>query len=133
MFGALLSWEAPEITPIHYNLYREGSKEVIEIDPEFTSYFEALEAGDYVYKLTAVYDDCESDFALTETGDDYVLITVTTVPENTTEEITIIAKVYTLNGQMIRHINLEELSRGVYIVQGLTSNGNLVTKKMIIQ
>ena len=40
---------------------------------------------------------------------------------------------YTLNGQMIRHINLEELSRGVYIVQGLTSNGNLVTKKMIIQ
>ena len=133
MFGALLSWEAPEITPIHYNLYREGSKEVIEIDPEFTSFIEELGTGDYVYKLTAVYDDCESDFALTETGDDYVLITVTSVPENATEEITTIVKVYTLNGQMIRQINLEELSRGVYIVQGLTSNGNLVTKKMIIQ
>ena len=133
MFGALLAWDAPEITPLHYNLYREGSKEVIEIGPEYTSYFQELESGDYIFRLTAVYDDCESDYALTETGDDYVFISVTSIPENTNEEIVTVTKVYTLNGQSIRNANLEELSHGVYLVQGLTSDGKLVTKKMMIQ
>ena len=133
MFGALVSWVAPEITPIHYNLYREGSKEVIEIDPESTSYFDELGVGDYIYRLTAVYDDCESDYALTEAGDDYLLINVTAVPENSQEEIVTVTKVYSLNGQMIHNANLEELSHGIYLVQGLTSDGKLVTKKMMIR
>ena len=133
MFGATISWDAPEITPIHYNLYREDYKEVIEIDPEYTSYFEALEPGDYVYKLTAVYDDCESNYALTESGDDYLLITVTAVPENVDEEIVTVTKIYTLNGQMIRNANLEALSPGVYLIHGLTSTGKLIIKKIVIQ
>ena len=131
MFGAIISWDAPENAPLHYNLYREGLKEVIEIDPEYTSYFEEVEIGDYMYKLTAVYEDCESDYALTETGDNYVLITVTSVPENTDEEIVTVTTVYTLNGQLLRNINPDDLSHGVYIIQGFTHNGELVTRKMI--
>lgn len=132
MYGALLNWDAPETTPLHYNLYREGFKEVIEIDPENTSYLDELSAGDYVYKLTAVYDDCESDYALTETGENYVFITVTGVPENTDEKIVTVTKVYTLSGQMILNANLEELSQGVYIIQGLTKDGKLINRKTFI-
>ena len=133
MFGVMVSWDAPEITPHHYNLYRDGDREVIEIEPEFTSYFEELGIGDYVYRLTAVYEDCESDYALTETGDNYLFISVTGVSESVDEEIVSITKIYTLNGQVIRNANHEELSRGVYIIQGLTSNGKLTTKKLIIK
>lgn len=132
MIGAMIAWDAPETTPLHYNLYREGFKEVIEIDPEYTSYFDEIGVGDYVYKLTAVYEDCESNFALTETGDDYVFITVTGLPETTDEEIVTVTKVYTLSGQLIRNANLEELSRGVYIVQGLTKDGKLINKKTVV-
>ena len=133
MFGAMVSWNAPETTPHHYNLYREGFKEVIEIDPEYTSYFEEIGIGDYVYRLTAVYEDCESNYALTESGDNYVFITVTGVLENTDEGIVTVTKVYTLSGQLIRNANLEELSRGVYIVQGLTKDGKLINKKMLVE
>ena len=132
MFGAMVSWVAPEPTPLHYNLYVENMKEVIEIDSEYSSWFQEMEPGDYVFRLTAVYDDCESDYALTETGDDYLLISVTSVPENTDEELLTITKVYTLNGQIVRNANLEELSRGVYIVQGLTKNGKPITRKLTI-
>lgn len=131
-YGVELYWTAPETTPLHYNLYRDGYREVIEIDPDQTSYIDELPVGDYVYRLSAVYDDCESDYALTETGDNYLLITVTGLPENTDEEIVTVTKIYTLNGQMIRNANLEDLSRGVYIVQGLTKDGRLINKKTIV-
>jgi hypothetical protein len=68
---------------------------------------------------------------LTANGDDYVMIDVTSVPENANEEIVTVTKVYTLNGQMIRNANLEELSKGIYIVQGLTSGGQLVTRRIV--
>ena len=132
MYGVLVSWDAPETIPDHYNLYIEGLKEVIEVDPEYDSYFQELDAGDYLIKLTAVYENCESDYALTETGDDYLLITVTSTPESTDEEMVDILKVYTLSGQMVRHTNLEELSKGMYIIQGLTRDGKLVSRKTLV-
>ena len=132
MFGAMVSWDAPETTPLHYNLYRTGRKEVIELDPEYNSYFEELEPGDYMYKLTAVYDECESDFALTETGDDYLFITVTSVPESTSEEIIKITGIYTMSGQRLNNTDERSLNRGVYIVQGFTSEGKIITKKSVV-
>ena len=36
------------------------------------------------------------------------------------------------NGQVIRKANLGGLSSGVYIIQGLTSTGKLVTKKVLV-
>ena len=133
--AAVLSWTAPEIQPLHYNLYWEGLKEVIQIDGDVTSFYQDFDPGDYIFKLSAVYEDCESDFALTPNGDDYILIEIldpTAVDETADEAIVNILKVYTLNGQAIRQASLEGLSRGVYIVPGLTQDGKLVTRKTVV-
>ena len=135
MSGPLLSWDAPDPLPLHYNLYREGAKEVIELDAEWTSYIEEVEPGDYIYRLTAVYEDCESNYALTESGDDYVLIEVpntTSVGEHTNNGIVNILKVFTLTGQLVKEANMENLSPGIYLVQGQTLDGRLVTQKMVV-
>jgi hypothetical protein len=130
LFGTMLSWDAPETLPLHYDLYREGTKEVIEIAPENTSYFDEVGIGNYVYRLTAVYDDCESNYALTSNGADYVLIEVTSVPEDTEETIVTLLKVYNMKGQRIDSTN--ELAPGMYIFQGLTQSGKLIHQKRII-
>ena len=136
-FGAALTWFPGMSTPLHYNLYheqpRKAIKEVIEIDANATSYFDEVPQGDYIYRLTAQYENGESDYALTPDGEDYLLITVTAVPENVDEEIVTVTKIYTLNGQMIRNANLEALSPGVYLIHGLTSTGKLIIKKIVIQ
>lgn len=129
---AVLSWTAPETTPLHYNLYVESLKEVIEIDPENTSYNYELEPGDYIFKLTAVYEDCESNYALTPGGDNYVLLELTSsIPENEYEEIVNIIDVYNTNGQRINTLNINELSQGIYIIKGVTESGKTVIRKMI--
>lgn len=132
MFGPMVSWDAPEALPLHYNLYCETTGEVIEIDSEYTSYFEEREIGNYVYKLTAVYEDCESSYALTPEGADYVLVEVTSVPEENDDTIVTLLNVYNMNGQLVKTENTEQLSPGVYILQGLTQNGKLIYKKRII-
>ena len=129
MMGALLSWGAPRKLPLHYNLYIRNNKEVIEIDPEYTSYFHEMEPGNYLFRLTAVYEDCESEYALTPEGEDHLIIEVTHVAENSNEQIVKVLKVFTLNGQVIQNAHWESLSEGVYILQGLTEDGTLVTRK----
>ena len=134
-FGVRLTWTAPETLPLHYNLYRndfESDIEVIEIEASATDYYDETGMGDYMYQLTAVYEDCVSDYALTPDGQDFVFVEVTGVPENTDEEIVTVTKVYTLNGQVVRNASEESLANGVYIFQGLTCNGNLVTRKMVV-
>lgn len=131
MFGAMISWDAPETLPLHYNLYCDNTKEVIEIDAEYTSYFQEMEIGDYIFKLTAVYENCESDFALTANGDDYLLIEVTSVPENEYEEIVNITAVYNINGQTVNSNNINELSQGIYIIKGITQSGKTVVRKIV--
>ena len=136
VFGVALTWVPGDI-PLHYNLYRQnlgdGTTDVIEIDAEATSYFDEIAPGDYIYRLTAQYDDYESAYATTLDGEDYLFITVTSTPENATTEIITVVNVYTLNGQIIRNADLDALSRGVYIVQGLTSDGKLSTQKRVIR
>lgn len=129
--AAVLSWTAPETTPLHYNLYYEGLKGVIEVEPEYTSYYYELEPGDYIFKLTAWYEDCESDFALTPGGDNYILLELTlSVPENEYEEIVNIIDIYNVNGQRTNVNNINELSNGVYIVKGMTASGKTVVRKI---
>ena len=135
MTAAVFSWTAPETQPLHYNLYCEGVKEVIQIDGDVTSFYQEFGPGEYIFKLTAVYEDCESDFALTPDGNDYILIEIldpTAVDETADESIVSILKVYTLNGQAIRQTNLEGLNPGVYVIQGLTPDGKLVTRKIVV-
>ena len=136
-YGALITWDAPTYSVLHYNLYRqnldEGTTEVIEIDANTTSYLDETTPGSYKYQLTAMYDDFESEFALTPDGEDYIIIEVTSVPENDNDnEIVTLLKIYSTSGQIIRNANMGELSSGVYILQGLTATGKFVTKKVIV-
>lgn len=135
-FGAMLTWDPPVFSVLHYNLYRQNlddeTTEVIEVDKEANSYFDETTPGTYKYQLTAMYEDHESGFAHTPNGEDYLLIEVTMIPEDTDHEIVTLIKVYTINGQMIRNVNLEELCPGIYILQGLSSEGKLITKKTVI-
>ena len=135
-FGALLSWDAPETLPLHYNLYQyepiEANRIVIEIDPEATSYFHEVEMGTKVYQLTAVYENCESDFALTPEGEYFVSIYITGIQENTDDEIVTVTQVYNMNGQRMDGTDTRDLCNGIYILQGLTEDGRWVSKKIVV-
>ena len=131
IFGAVISWDAPEQLPHHYNLYVEQTKDIIEVEAEYTSYFQEMGVGDYIFKLTAVYEDCESDFALTDNGDNYILVEVTSVPENEYEEIVNILEIYNVNGQRVNYNNINELNNGMYIVKGVTENGKITIRKIV--
>ena len=132
--AAVLSWTAPETQPLHYNLYVEGVKEIIEIDGEYTSFYQELNPGDYIFKLSAVYDDCESDFALTANGDDYLLLEIPnhqSISEIEYEEIINVIEIYNLNGQRLNANNINDLNQGIYIIKGVTENGKTVTRKVV--
>ena len=136
LFGVKLSWVAPETLPLHYNLYRYNTinkdETIIEVDANATTYFDETGVGQFKYQLTAVYEDCESDFALTPDGEDFVNIQVTGIEENSNDEIVSVTRIYTMNGQCLKSTNLNELSGGVYILQGLTEEGRLISRKIIV-
>ena len=133
--AAVLSWTAPDPLPLHYNLYVESLKEVIEIDAEYDSYYLEEEPGDYTFQLTAVYEDCgESDFALTAGGDDYILIEIPnhqSIDENEYEEIVDVVEIFNVNGQHLNTLNINDLNDGIYIIKGVTESGKTVIRKMI--
>ena len=135
-FGAMLTWTAPETQPLHYNLYRyhDINKDllIIEVEGDATSYFDECSVGQYKYQLTAVYDDCESEYALTPDGIDYIDIEVTGIEEHADSRIVTVLNVYNMNGQRITVSTMDELTTGVYIIQGLTEDGKLVTNKVVI-
>lgn len=83
-------------------------------------------------QLTAVYEDCESEYALTPDGENYLLIELTSVAEIEYSEIVDIIAIYNINGQVLNHKNIENLSNGMYIVQGTTANGKIITKKIVM-
>jgi hypothetical protein len=136
-FGVMLKWDAPETQPLHYNLYRSdfSTKEeiIIEVAGDATSYYDESGVGQYKYQLTAVYENCESEFALTPNGEDYVIIYVTGIQENTMDEIDAIVRIYNANGQCLNAKTTDELSTGIYILQGLTKDGRLVSKKIVVE
>ena len=136
-FGVMLTWNAPESQPLHYNLYRYpiNNKDavIIEVPGDANSYLDECGLGEYKYQLTAVYENCESDFSLTPDGEDHIIIEVTSIPENESDnEIITLLKIYSASGQVIGNAKMGELSPGVYIVQGLSSTGKLVTKKVFL-
>lgn len=133
--AAVFSWVAPPTLPLHYNLYYNEVKDAIQIDGDVTSFYQEFDPGDYLFRLTAVYEECESDYALTESGDDYVLVEIqdhTSVDEYADEAIVTVLRIYTLSGQLIKQTSLENLSDGVYVLQGLTQDGTLVTRKTVV-
>ena len=136
-FGTMLKWDAPETQPLHYNLYRSdfSTKEeiIIEVAGDATFYYDESGVGQYKYQLTAVYENCESEFALTPEGEDYIIIYVTGLQENPVDEIVAIVRIYNANGQCLNAKTMDELSTGIYILQGLTKDGKLVSKKIVVE
>ena len=129
-----LSWTAPETLPLHYNLYCDGiSKEVIEIGPESTSYFaEAVPYLENIFRLTAVYGHCESEYALTPDGDDYILIIdEDAVLEMGNEEIVTITGIYNIKGQLVNTKDVNELPTGIYAIIGISESGKTIVKKVL--
>ena len=74
-----------ENTPQGFHVYRD--EEIIATVPYAGyayTYQDEVSMGSYKYQVTAIYDDCESDFALTnDMSADYVEITVTNLNEET--------------------------------------------------
>ena len=135
-FGAMLTWTAPETQPQHYNLYitdPTGCTTTVSIEPTETSYYdETTIIGSIKYQLTAVYETCESYFALTPDGENYVQIEITGIEERSDNRIVTVLNVYNMSGQRIQANNMDELNLGVYIFQGLTEDGRLVSRKVMV-
>ena len=135
-FGVKLSWVAPATQPLHYNLYRYNTinrdEVIIEVSGDATSYYDESGTGIYKYQLTAVYENCESDYALTPDGENYVYMEVTGIEENTNTEIVTVLNIYNMRGQSVAIKDLNELSTGIYILQGLTNEGQMVNKKVVV-
>ena len=135
-YGALLTWTAPETQPLHYNLYvtdPSGCTTTVEIEPTETEFFdETTIIGMVKYQLTAVYENCESDFALTPDGEDFVNIDITGIEENTDSRIITVLNIFNLKGQRMKVADMNELKTGIYILQGLTEDGQMVSKKIVV-
>lgn len=125
-FGVYLSWVAPEEVPVRYQLYREdlsnGNQVRILVDANDLDYTDEIGIGDYKYWLTAIHiieggEECESSPAVTVDGELYLLITVTSVDENTEEEIVGDGKIYTIDGRCLG-TTLPESFRGMYFQNG---------------
>ena len=134
-YGALLTWEAPAYSILHYNLYRQNledeTTDIIEIDADATSYFDEVAPGGYKYQLTAQYEEQESEFALTPEGEDYIVLEVTAVPEHEYEEIVNVIAIYNLKGQLVNTKDINELAHGVYAIIGTTESGKTIVKKIL--
>lgn len=132
--GVNLLWTAAEELPLFYHLYRRDlatqEEHRFEVDANATEYFDEVGIGDYMYWITAIHEECVSEPAITVGGETYVLVEVTSVDEDVDEEIVTVTKIYTMNGQLLRNARLEDLSHGIYILQGLTSSGKLVNRKI---
>lgn len=131
--GVFLSWDAPDMLPLHYNVYCSDDQYNQEVDPQNTECFVECSLSELgiSFKLTAQYDECESDNALTPDGDDYLMFFDDLVLEVENEVIVNVVAIYNINGQRISSIAVEDLQKGVYIVQGVTENGKTIAKKIV--
>lgn len=136
LFGVNLTWTPFEPFELYY-LYRtdvnSGEETTIEIEGTATSYFDETGIGAYKYQLKGASEACGLSLpATTPDGEDHFIIEVTGLEENASEEIVSIARIYTMSGQCIKCNNISDLSNGVYILQGLTQDGRLVSRKVVV-
>ena len=139
-YGALLTWNIPEEPVYFYRLYRTDvfTEEVTTIDfgGDAVSYFDAVEIGLYMYQLRAQFADVDcglSDPATTYNGQDYLYIDITGIDENESDEIVTLVRVINAKGQTLPCKDLNELNSGLYILQGTTKDGKMVSKKIVVK
>ena len=156
---AHIAWNVPdEREPDSYTviIVNNLTNETIEVTGISDLFYEdeiTVEEMDKSYKVKAVYEECESEFALTVGGDDFVNINnlsvtengmnVTLYPNPTTGQLTIemegmaLVEVYNLVGQCLLRqtvsegtaiIDMSGLQEGVYMVKVSTQSGSVMQK-----
>ena len=135
-FGVNLTW-----TPLdeydYYLLYRTNVntsvEDTLEIEGTATSYFDETGIGQFKYQLRGASAPCGLTLpATTPEGEDYIYIEVTGIEEHTTGQIVTLLRVFNAKGQRLNTNNVNELSNGIYILQGLTEDGKLVSRKVMV-
>ena len=160
-YWASIVWTAPEDrTPDSYtvividHLQNDLTNEITGItETHYDDMTATVDATDRSYKVKAVYEECESEFALTPEGDDFVRITDLDVTENTLlatlypnptngqltiemESMTSV-EVFNLVGQCLLRENVTEgnaiidmssLQNGVYMVKVSAISGSVMQK-----
>ncbi|MBR4390640.1 MAG: T9SS type A sorting domain-containing protein [Bacteroidales bacterium] len=139
VFGVQLTWDEPSNPVEYYRLYRTdlstGEETVVEFSGEESRFFDNTGIGHFEYQLRALYADMDcgySEPATTPDGEDHLIIEVTETAENDSDPIVTPMRIYTMNGQLLKDSNPSQLSNGIYIMQGLTQDGRLVTRKIVI-
>ncbi|MBR6437657.1 MAG: C10 family peptidase [Bacteroidales bacterium] len=157
-----LTWNC-DYTPSKFKVYRSDDgdeySEIASIDGGLNEYIDVVEGGTYYYKVTAYSSACESDPALTNDNEDYVVVTVPySVAENsvnaklypnpTTGNLRIEAQdlntvaVFNLVGQKVYEenvnggecvINMREFGNGIYMVRINAANGSTTQKVSVIE
>ena len=158
--GTLLNWNC-SYNPSNFKIYRSEDgveySEIAKIDGGLNEYFDGVGVvGSYYYKVTAYSNACESTPALTADNEEYVVVEVLAVPENTinarvypnpadgrvmiqSEGIDEVAvynslgqKVYGFNGMTdVLDINTTDFEAGVYMIKIKTIEG-IATDRIVI-
>lgn len=156
---AHIAWDVPEERePDSYTVYivNNLTNETSLVTGVTETYYEeeiTIEEMDKSYQVKAVYEECESGFALTESGDDFIninnlsvsesLMNLTVYPNPTTGILTIKAEgltnveVYNLIGQRllsgighegVSEVDLSGFENGVYLMKVSTDKGSVIKK-----
>ena len=159
MYLIKVTWSAPEDrVPQEYHLKRIDmlSQDTVVIVVMDNVYEENYQTGvvDKIFQVTAVYPECESEYALTADGDDFVRITNVSVEENallnvrlypnpTDGQLNVEAEgmnalsVYDLMGQCLMQMSVEEgramvdmsqWQSGIYLIKVSTANGSVMQR-----
>lgn len=156
---AHIAWDVPEErTPDSYTvvIINNLTNETIEVTGITETFYEeaiTAEETDKSYKVKAIYEECESEFALTENGEDFININNLSVdevgmrvmiyPNPTKSQLTIemeglnSVKVYNFVGQCLIQetaskdnaiIDMSSLQSGVYMVKVSANSGSVMQK-----
>ena len=156
---AHIAWDAPEdrlpdsYTIVIINHLLSDTTEVVGINDLFYEESISVDVTDKSYKVKAVYAECESEYALTETGEDFIRVSnlgmnenalsVNLYPNPTSGELSVEAEgltsvsVYNLVGQCLMEklgengkaiIDLKGMQNGVYFVKVSGTNGAIIKK-----
>lgn len=159
MYNINVSWQAPEDrVPQEYHVTRIDmlTQDTVVMVVMDVVYEENYQSGavDKIYQVTAVYPECESEYALTADGEDFVRITNVSIEENAFFNVTIYpnptsgqlsveaeamtsVSVYDLVGQCLMQksaedgqatIDMSQLQNGIYFIKVNTANGSAVQR-----
>ena len=154
-----VAWQAPEdripdsYTVTVYDRLANDTTIVTGINNTYYEEPRSVVATDRIFKVKAVYPECESEFVMTADGDDFVRVTDLSVneypmnvkiyPNPTSGQLTVEAEditsvgVYDLVGQCLMQttakdgqvvLDMNLLQDGVYLIRATTKNGTVMQK-----